>query len=422
MNSNIPKLFATSSKIQIKQHVPNGSIRKGPHAIERSLVPDEVVIKRRFGEGSKPLFQRDDIVVNPESVTNTADAQNDKQIQAETRNNTEDISNRRRKERHISTDSSSPERYRKYHTSQKNESEIGSSNNTTRRTKTAKPTSDGKYAVRRDVSPPPNRHRRIPEKIPYFVDEVREQDRIRRKYGSTKNKSPPASSKFRRRRSISKSCSRSHSRDSMKTKQRSQTRRTYFRRSISVDRYMGNNSKRERETEKSRTDKDLGGTPSHHYQHTSKDRAKNLRRHRSSRTHSRSRTRSRERSSRIGTQSSERHRYRHNDNDEKNGNDERNMPQPQIITIPVPVPADFMNYGYPTWPTPTQWSPQPSRYGAPPYPMPTFLPAVLPPLRHPMPPYGLPPQPIRYGGPGYRLPSQYGASRPWRPNFRSKNL
>nr|AKS26211.1 male-specific transformer protein M2 [Bactrocera dorsalis] len=52
MNSNIPKLLATSSKIQIKQHVPIGSIRKGPHAIERSLVPDEVVIKRRFGNSN----------------------------------------------------------------------------------------------------------------------------------------------------------------------------------------------------------------------------------------------------------------------------------------------------------------------------------------------------------------------------------
>nr|UTQ10575.1 male-specific transformer variant 1 [Zeugodacus tau]UTQ10576.1 male-specific transformer variant 2 [Zeugodacus tau]UTQ10577.1 male-specific transformer variant 1 [Zeugodacus tau]UTQ10579.1 male-specific transformer variant 2 [Zeugodacus tau] len=49
MNLNIPKPLATTSKIQIKQHVPIGSIRKGPHAIERSLVPDEVVIKRRFG-------------------------------------------------------------------------------------------------------------------------------------------------------------------------------------------------------------------------------------------------------------------------------------------------------------------------------------------------------------------------------------
>lgn len=49
MNSNVPKRLATSSKIKIQQHVPSGSIRKGPHAIERTLVPDEVVIKRRFG-------------------------------------------------------------------------------------------------------------------------------------------------------------------------------------------------------------------------------------------------------------------------------------------------------------------------------------------------------------------------------------
>ncbi|XP_014091352.2 female-specific protein transformer [Bactrocera oleae] len=188
-------------------------------------------------------------------------------------------------------------------------------------------------------------------------------------------------------------------------KQRSQTRRTYFRRSISRDRYMGDNSKRE--LEKLLSDKDLGSTP-RQYRHRSEDRAKNLHRHRRSRTHSRSHTRSRERSSRIGTQSSEQHKYRH-EIEENNRNDEKNLTQPQIIAIPVPVPADFMNYGYPTWPTPSQWAPQSSRYGTPPYPMPTFLPAVLPPMRHPMPPYGLPPQPIRYGAPSYRLPSQYGA-------------
>nr|AIK25402.1 female-specific transformer [Bactrocera tryoni]AIK25405.1 transformer-like protein [Bactrocera tryoni] len=407
MNSNTPKLFATSSKIQIKQHVPIGSIRKGPHAIERSLVPDEVVIKRRFGEGSKPLFQRDDIVVNPDNAINIAEDKSEKQ------STTEDISNRGRKERHISTDSSSPERYRKYHNNLEKE--------TTRRTKTTNPISDDKYAARRDASPPPNRRRKTSEKIPYFVDQVRERDRIRRKYGSTRNKSPLASSKFRRRRSISRSRSRSHSRDSLKTKQRSPARRTNFRRrSISMDREWGDNSKREREREKSRADKDLHGTP-RHYQHRSDDRGKNVRRSRSSRTHSRSRTRSRDRSSRIGTQNSERHKYRYNENEEQNGNGERNLSQPQIITIPVPVPADFINYGYPTWPTTTQWAPQTSRYGTPTYPMPTFVPAVLPPLRHPMPPYGLPPQPIRYGGPGYRLPVQYGATRPWRPNFRSKN-
>uniref|UniRef100_A0A034WF92 Female-specific protein transformer n=1 Tax=Bactrocera dorsalis TaxID=27457 RepID=A0A034WF92_BACDO len=421
MNSNIPKLLATSSKIQIKQHVPIGSIRKGPHAIERSLVPDEVVIKRRFGEGSKPLFQRDDIVVNPDSAINIAEDKSGKQIQTESRNSTEDISKRWRKERHISTDSSSPERYRKYQNNQKKESEIEPSDKTIRRTKTTKPISDDKYAARRNASPSPNYRRKTPEKIPYFVDQVRERDRIRRKYGSTRNKSPPASSKFRRRRSISRSRSRSHSRDSLKTKQRSPARRTnYRRRSISVDREWGGNSKREREREKSRADKDLHGSP-RHYQHRSDDRTKNVRRSRSSRTHSRSRTRSRERSSRIGTQNSERHKYRYNENEEQNGNGERNLSQPQIITIPVPVPADFINYGYPTWPTPTQWGPQSSRYGTPTYPMPAFVPAVLPPLRHPMPPYGLPPQQIRYGGPGYRLPAQYGATRPWRPNFRSKN-
>nr|XP_036220720.1 ATP-dependent RNA helicase DHX8-like isoform X2 [Bactrocera oleae]XP_036220721.1 ATP-dependent RNA helicase DHX8-like isoform X2 [Bactrocera oleae] len=123
-------------------------------------------------------------------------------------------------------------------------------------------------------------------------------------------------------------------------KQRSQTRRTYFRRSISRDRYMGDNSKRE--LEKLLSDKDLGSTP-RQYRHRSEDRAKNLHRHRRSRTHSRSHTRSRERSSRIGTQSSEQHKYRH-EIEENNRNDEKNLTQPQIIAIPVPVPADFMNY------------------------------------------------------------------------------
>uniref|UniRef100_A0A0A1WJL1 Female-specific protein transformer n=2 Tax=Zeugodacus cucurbitae TaxID=28588 RepID=A0A0A1WJL1_ZEUCU len=419
MNLNIPKTLATTSKIQIKQHVPIGSIRKGPHAIERSLVPDEVVIKRRFGEGSKPLFQRDDIVVNPDSVLITVDAQKDKQVPVGNKINTGDTSNRWRKERHDSTDSSSPERYRKYHNKSNNESEVGPNDRNTRRTKTTKPSSDDKHATRRDVTPPTNRRRKTPEKIPYFIDQVRERDRIRRKYGSTKNQSPPTSTNYRRRRSGSRTRSRSHSPLSMRTKQRSQTRRTHFRRSISMDRYKSDSTKRERE--KSRTDTGLGRTPSH-YRQRSEERSKHTRRRRSSRTHSRSRTRSRERTSRTGTHSSERHKQRHSERDGASNEDvnQGNLPQPQIITIPVPVPADFMNYAYPTWPTP-QWAPQPTRYGAPTYHMPNFLPAVLPPMRQPMPPYGLPPQPLRYGGPGYRPPPQYGASRAWRPNSRPKN-
>lgn len=55
------------------------------------------------GEGSKPLFQRDDIVVNPDSAINTTNAQTNKLILAGNKNNTEDISNRWQKERHIST-------------------------------------------------------------------------------------------------------------------------------------------------------------------------------------------------------------------------------------------------------------------------------------------------------------------------------
>lgn len=131
----------------------------------------------------------------------------------------------------------------------------------------------------------------------------------------------------------------------MKIKQRSQTRQTNLRRSLSMDRSIGDNSKRERE--KSRTDKDLGRTP-RHYRHRSEDRDRNSRRHRSSRTHSRSRTRSRERSSRMGTQSTERYKYRRSEHEEATNNHikQRNLSQPQIITIPVPVPADYMNYTY----------------------------------------------------------------------------
>nr|AAM88675.1 transformer peptide M2 [Ceratitis capitata] len=56
MNMNITKASATTRKIRIEQNVPSGSVRKGPYAIERSVNPSEVVIKRRFGNFKSIFF------------------------------------------------------------------------------------------------------------------------------------------------------------------------------------------------------------------------------------------------------------------------------------------------------------------------------------------------------------------------------
>ncbi|XP_054732528.1 female-specific protein transformer isoform X1 [Anastrepha obliqua] len=415
---SIPKASTATRKIQIEQSVPTGSIRKGPYAIERSVDASEVVIKRRFGEGSKPLFQRDDIVVNPNSVIKAADSHTENHLISESKNRAKDVSNQYLKGSLSSTDSSSPEGYRKYHTGPYNDCTTSTNNRSPPRTKPLKSTNEGKHTIRCDSSPPFNHRRRTPEKLPYFQDETRERDRLRRKY-ETKPKipssSPPLSSRSRQRRSRSKSRSRSQSREF-----EHRLKYTNLRRSVSTDRYIGETGRRDRG---SRSDK-----TSSRYPHRSEDRSKSDRRQRHWRSPSRSPRRSRDRLTRSRKQSrhDERHKNYHSEHGGASSDElaQRNLPQPQIITIPVPVPADFMNYTYPTWPT--QWNPpmaHPVRYGPPAaYHIPTILPAaVMPPMRPPLPPYGPHPPPLRYGVRGFRLPPQYGASRPWRPKFRTKN-
>uniref|UniRef100_W8CBN5 Female-specific protein transformer n=1 Tax=Ceratitis capitata TaxID=7213 RepID=W8CBN5_CERCA len=379
-----------------------------------------------IGEGSKPLFQRDDIVVNPDNVVSNVGAHFETQPKDRSNNSKEEVENQWRKERHKSTDSSSPERFRKHHSSNKSEHSNSGNNITTRHTKTHHPSQENLNTAskRRDSSPPTNRRHRTPEKVPYFIDEIRERDRIRRKYGkrSTKSPSPPVmSSKFRRRRSYSRSISRSRSHSPARSKNRTHVYGSLSRRSSSVDRYIGGGRKRRREN--LRTERDRDGQYRHHG-HRSEEQERS-RRGRSPRARTRSRTRSRERSKHVRARNDERNKNLHGNHDELTNAElnQRNLTQPQIITIPVPVPADFLNYAYSTWPTQTQWShpmTPPPRYGAPAYHMPTILPAtVMPPMRPALPPYGLPPQPMRYGGRGLRFPQQHGP-RPWRPNFRPK--
>ncbi|XP_017467712.1 PREDICTED: serine/threonine-protein kinase fray2-like isoform X2 [Rhagoletis zephyria] len=395
----------STRKIQIEQSVPSGSVGKGPYDIERSVDPNEVVIRRKLGEGSKPLFQRDDIVVNPKNVSDSAEDHTKKQL-----------------------GSRSPERIQKYK-NRNNECATSGNTSASRHTKVDKPAFDSlgptrKRTARRDSPPTYSHRRRTPEKLPYFIDEVRERDRLRRKYGTKPEKplSSLPSSRSRRSRSRPTSRSRSRSLDSAQFKNRSKSLRTQHR-SISRDRYLGESSRRDR----THSDKTKDKTHSR-YRHRSEDRGKSDRRRRSSRSPSKSRSRSRDPSTRSRRQSShnERRRHRYNDQDGPSITmNQRSLLHPQIIPIPIPVPADFMNYSYSTWPTNNHWAPpmMAPRHGPHgTYHMQTILPgAMMPLLRPPLPPLGLFPPPPRYGGPGFRLPMQYGPSGHWRPNFRPKN-
>ncbi|XP_067645274.1 female-specific protein transformer-like isoform X2 [Eurosta solidaginis] len=353
----------------------------------------------KLGESRNSSLPADDVAVNSKSVIN-----NGSNRDTENQHESERKRSSKNKEHAIlKKSSSSPDPLQK-NCCVNTKSSMSGDNCSSRRNETYRSTSgshslDKKHILtRRSLSPSTTCRRRTPEKIPYFIDEVRERDRLRRKYGIVSDKPSSSSSRSRRSRSISRT---RHS------SPKGHRRHRYC--STSEDDY----SSRRYDSK---------------YRHKSEDQERSRYRRRSCHSSSRSRTPSIERITRPRTSEichSERRKYRHGEHDQASNVDflRENLTQTQIITIPVPVPTDLFNYSYPTWPAAMQWNPHlihPPRHGArAAYPI---LPGtVVPPIRPPYPLYGLPHPSIHYGGRGLRFRPNYGPTRLWHQNFRGRN-
>ncbi|KAM7357872.1 female-specific protein transformer-like isoform 1-T4 [Cochliomyia hominivorax] len=370
MDSNITGLSASSTlggpKFKIHQSIPSGSVKRGPHAIVRSVeLNDCIEIQRRCGEGSIPLFDRHDITVNQ-----TINESNDKQINHEHHTSGKTKTNRRSSSR----ESSSPERYRHRDIKKHSSTSMSRRRKTPERTvrserpsnnrdhhsynlKHGSNTKTDKYS-RKDKSktrtPSPNK-KKPGEKVPYYRDEQREKDRLKRLYGRSCSRSPPPTSRSSGRKY------------SPITKRRIESPRR--RRSRSKDRYRKYSPHRS-----SRRD---------------------YRTHRSSRSRSRSRTRSPSRRERHKHYSrSSRERDKEHKEDVNNRSTAILPPTPQFI-LPVAVPADYAAaaYTFPGWTTAPQLAWHPGHHRPPaaaPFPMVPMLPALRPPT-HQASYAGLPP-------------------------------
>uniref|UniRef100_A0A1A9WE94 Female-specific protein transformer n=1 Tax=Glossina brevipalpis TaxID=37001 RepID=A0A1A9WE94_9MUSC len=236
--------------VKIQQDVPNYLISKGPPSIVRTAALNEnICIKRRHGEGSEPLFARAGIAVNPPDRKDTEE--NLGAIRGEHKRHaseatSESSSSDRSPERSVYTRryDSDKKRIRK----SKSPDDKPTSSRYVKGLRERKKSPDSHSSRVRNItalrkkskskSPPPI-HKRI-SKVPYFRDEVREQDRLRRLYGKEQRKSHSKSpSRYKRRyrsptryhrtsssrRSRSKDNKYRHSRESRRrSKSRSRTR------------------------------------------------------------------------------------------------------------------------------------------------------------------------------------------------------
>ncbi|KAI9586727.1 female-specific protein transformer isoform X1 [Glossina fuscipes] len=267
------------TKIEIRQDVPKSCITRRPHAImRRASLNDRIYIKRRDGEGSKPLFTRLDITANP--AGDRRDSEENSECVGE---------KQKESKRHISrttSESTSPERYREppgksilgrgsdgYKTRFRKSESLDNLPTCSRYVKESRERKKSFYShneIRgRDLSKnksksksPPELHKKT-SKVPYFRDEVRERDRLRRLYGKEERKSHSKSPRYKRkyrsprryhrssssRRSRSKERKYRHFRESRRrSKSRSRTRsprrrhRSRSRRNHSSSRDRGHKS------------------------------------------------------------------------------------------------------------------------------------------------------------------------------------
>ncbi|XP_023296766.2 female-specific protein transformer [Lucilia cuprina] len=363
------------TKFKIQQSIPSGSIKRGPHAIVRTAdLNDGINIQRRFGEGSKPLFDRDDIAVNQ----TTLDARDTNNLDHE--RNTGCKTNKTNR-RSSSTESSSPERYRHRDIKKHSSPTSGRRKTPERSGRSERPTHShdkhnynvksnntmtDKYKRSRrskSRSPPHNANKKTVEKVPYYRDEQREKDRIRRLYGRSRSRTPPPP------------VANLSSSSSSTAKRRIESPSRRRRRSTSRDRHRRQSP----------------------YIHRSVRRD-----YRSRRSRTRSRTRSPQRRERH-KHSSRSSRERDNEHKEDvNSLTTAIIPAtPQIIPIPVPVPAEYAAaYTFPGWtaPQPT-WPPSHHRPPATSHFAPFPMWPMMPPLRPP--PHqasygGLPPPTLAY--------------------------
>ncbi|XP_055913625.1 female-specific protein transformer isoform X2 [Eupeodes corollae] len=229
---------STATKFTIQQKVPSGTApKKGPYSVKRTVDPNEVFIKRRIGEGSKPLFSRNEF---------------------RSKRSTSPKSKRTSSSSSSSSRSSSPEN--RCRTTTKEPS------------KAVQPTK-----------------RKSPEKVPYFLDEKREVDRIKKLYGRRRSRSL---SPVDRRRSSTFKSSRNRSRSSTPVPTTIRGR---------VQFYANRNRRRS----------------------PSRERYRSRHRHRSEYSRSRSRSRERRRAK----------RYR-----DELSNERSLLPAPHFIPVPVPMP------------------------------------------------------------------------------------
>ncbi|XP_026474471.1 protein SON-like [Ctenocephalides felis] len=166
-----------SFRINIKQNVPPGQRSHDP--VNRTIKPEEVVVVRSKGEGSKPLFSRDNIVVNQDF--NSSDSDDAKYKRSKYENERQNSKNYRR--RNSSSRSPSVDVDYKH-----------KSKTLVRHKRRSRSLSPENSAIKKHY---------LKEKSPYYVDEQREKDRIARKYDRRKTRSrsrSPSRGNYRRSR------------------------------------------------------------------------------------------------------------------------------------------------------------------------------------------------------------------------------
>ncbi|XP_013118694.2 female-specific protein transformer [Stomoxys calcitrans] len=327
--------------------------KKTPNIIVRSIdLSQGIAITRRYGEGAKPLFERDDVKVNAISDAQSAEKGTITCI---------DLSSPKR---------SCQETVKKesHKTSEKKGDERGSKANDDPHKKKDLPHELQSESVKK-------------HKVPYFSDPVRERDRLRRLYGSpakqkSRSHTPPHSrrqastgrylhdSPTRRR---SRSRHKHRSRSSQRIRSRSRGHSSYrghspSRHSSYRDHfpYRGHSPYRDRSSHRSRS-RDRTRSPHRSYSSHKKHSPSRSHRDRTDRSRRRSRTRSpeheRSRHSNYTRRSRDVDRSRHEDNRIDDSN--RLMPSTPYIPIPVGVP----DFSYPYYGAPPMWTQYPPHRG-----------------------------------------------------------
>uniref|UniRef100_A0A1A9W460 Female-specific protein transformer n=1 Tax=Glossina brevipalpis TaxID=37001 RepID=A0A1A9W460_9MUSC len=208
--------------MQIQQNVSNYLIAKGPHAIVRTVaLNDNIHITRRYNEGSKPLFDRADIVVNQHDLESGALGEHKRHVSETTEKLVYD-----------KRSNSDKNRFRK----------SKSHDNTPTSSEESKSTSSSFI------------HSRI-SKVPYFRDEIREQERLRHLYEKEQHKSHSKSrnrykQRYRSPTRYHSTCTsrRSKNKDNKYRKSRSRTRSTRRRNHSRSNREYGSPRGREHKT------------------------------------------------------------------------------------------------------------------------------------------------------------------------------